>query len=99
MLQLLSLFKAIKNRDMKLFWLNIGYVVIFSLIYYYAHHKIEPGFGKYAKDDVTMFDTLHFSFVTQTTNGYGDMYITSKLLKFINMIHLFGLLGINILLD
>jgi hypothetical protein len=99
MIQLLALFKTIKNRDYKLFWLNIAYVFIFSILYYYSHHNIQEGFGKYSKDEVTFFDTLHFSFVTQTTNGYGDMYITSKFLKFINMIHLFGLLAINILLD
>jgi len=98
MLQLISLFKSIKNKDYKLFWLNVCYVFVFSIIYYFAHHKVSPGFGKYSKDDVSFFDTLHFSFVTQTTNGYGDMFITSNFLKLINMVHLFGLLAINIFL-
>ena len=98
MIQLLGIFKAIKNKDMKLFLLNIIFVFIFSIVYYYIHNNIQEGFGKYNKKEVSFFDTLHFSFVTQTTNGYGDMYITSDLLKLVNMFHLLGLLSLNLLM-
>jgi hypothetical protein len=96
MFQLLSLLRALKNNNIKLFVYNIIFVLVFSVIYYFAHHHIEEGFGKYTKDNITFFDTLHFSFVTQTTNGYGDMYITSQFLKLVNMFHLLALLSINL---
>lgn len=99
MLQLLTILRSMKNGSRKLFVYNMLYVGVFSIIYYIAHHYIEPGFGKYNKEDITMFDTLHFSFVTQTTNGYGDMFINSSFLKFVNLIHLFGLLALNLLMD
>jgi len=100
MLQLLSILKGIKDKNSVFFINNLIIVLIFTLLYYFGHYYIEQGFEKITKDkeDLTLFDFLHFSFVTQTTNGYGDVLITSPIMKFINMLHLITLLAFNLII-
>lgn len=61
----------------------------FSFIYYKIYKSDPKSFSKRdTKDGYPLFDFFHFSLVTQTTVGYGDMIPLSLNAKIANTIHL-----------
>lgn len=71
---------------------HIVVIIIFTFIYYFANrlavmHKIE-------KKEIDLFDSLHFSLVTQTTVGYGKNFTSNLYTKTANIIHLLTIYGI-----
>ena len=71
---------------------HIIVIIMFTFIYYFANrlavmHKIE-------KKNINLFDSLHFSLVTQTTVGYGKNFTSNLYTKIANIIHLLTIYGI-----
>lgn len=100
MLQSFYLIKSIKNKNYEIFFNNILLAFIFGILYYIIDNYYERGIIRITtheklSKDITFFDCMHFSFLNQTTNGFGDMLITTRLLKVMNLIHLILLLTIN----
>jgi hypothetical protein len=81
---------------------HMAFIFIFGLFYYITYLYLEPdGFIK-ANDDtnLSLWDCIHFSLVTQTTVGYGGLVPMGKFTKFINALQLltiFGVVVINLL--
>ena len=67
-------------------------IILFTIIYWFVENHIERNPGKKA----TLYDTLSFSLITQTTIGYGvpDSIADTKseLFKAINIIHMISVI-------
>lgn len=66
---------------MRHFYLYLSFILIFALIYYVLGKE-------HLSDDLTLFDALYFSVVTQTTIGYGDITPVSRVGKTVAMIQI-----------
>ena len=63
------------------YYLYIGFILMFALIYYVMGKE-------HLSDDLSFFDALYFSVVTQTTIGYGDITPVSRVGKTVAMIQI-----------
>lgn len=71
--------------------------IIFSILYYLINYYDEDSFTSIDKlKKETYFDFLHYSFVTQTTVGYGNVYPNNSNGKLINMLHLLWVIVLTI---
>lgn len=76
---------------------NVLLVFFFAIVYYIVNHY-ESKHNKDVKKH-GFLEWIHFSLVTQTTVGYGNkvhqlITVSSKLLKYVNMLQLFSLFGL-----
>lgn len=60
------------------YYLYLTFILIFSLIYYVMGKE-------HLSDELSFFDALYFSVVTQTTIGYGDITPVSRVGKTVAM--------------
>lgn len=81
---ILNVFRKQKDSLMVVFGFAIAYVLISALVIFNA----EP------ETFTTMYDAIYWATISLTTVGYGDMYATSDIGKFITMIS--AILGIAI---
>jgi len=76
---------------------NVLLVFFFAIVYYIVNHY-ESSYNKNVKKH-GFVEWIHFSLVTQTTVGYGNkvhqlITVSSKLLKYVNMLQMFSLIGL-----
>jgi hypothetical protein len=101
-----SVYSFISKRINLILTIDIFVVILFSVIYYNLQFWIRDSFvrsteetEKLPKDETffTFLECLHFSVVTQTTLGYGDMIPTGNIPVFINTIQIISLYAIPFL--
>lgn len=80
----LNVFRKQRDSLMVVFGFAIAYVVISALVIFNAEPETFP----------TMFDAIYWATISLTTVGYGDVYATSEVGKFITMVS--AVLGIAI---
>jgi len=77
-------------------------ILLFASIYYSIFIYDNNSFNIYKnEEDVNYFDFLHFSLVTQTTVGYGDVMPIkniSRIMNFIQLLTIYGIVSITILI-
>lgn len=81
---ILNVFRKQKDSLMVVFGFAIAYVIVSALVIFNA----EPETFK------TMYDAIYWAAISLTTVGYGDMYATSDIGKFITMVS--AILGVAI---
>ena len=88
------LFKQlIKRKKFKRIMINISSCIfVFSLLYFVAGKFAVRFLGE--QQNLNYFDALYFSFVTQSTVGYGDIVPTNILTKSITMLQLLSVIAI-----
>lgn len=93
-----KLFQDVYTKHMKYFPFigkHLLFILFFTGIYYWLSHQATEHFGR----PLTLFDSLYFSMITQTTIGFGDIVPTSDTAKSIcmgQMLTLAGLLSYHI---
>ena len=84
------------------FKLQLFFVILFTILYYIANeigvkYKLISIRTHKPVTSITLFDSLHFSLITQTTVGYHGTHVSgtpeTKISLLINTIHLFVVLG------
>ena len=89
-LSLFNLFKLNKNK-FSFYKLYILVLIFFALIYWLLGTSENFNFDKASNnnsDSLTFIDALYFSFITQSTTGYGDISPKTKLMRIIVMCQL-----------
>lgn len=81
---ILNVFKKQKDSLIVVCWFAVAYVIISALVMFNA----EP------ETFETMYDAIYWATISLTTVGYGDVYATTEIGKFITMIS--AVLGIAI---
>ena len=81
---IVNVFKKQKDSLIVVCFFSIAYVIISALVMFNAEPRTFP----------TMYDAIYWATISLTTVGYGDVYATSDLGKFITMIS--AVLGIAI---
>jgi voltage-gated potassium channel len=81
-----------KKKFKRIMLLMISSILVFALLYFIS--------GKFAtqylneKENLSFFNALYFSIVTQSTVGYGDLVPTNVLTKSITMLQLLTIVAI-----
>lgn len=83
-MMIVNVFKKQKDSLIVVCFFSIAYVIISALVMFNAEPRTFP----------TMYDAIYWATISLTTVGYGDVYATSDLGKFITMIS--AVLGIAI---
>jgi len=75
------------------------FIILFGIFYYLTHLYLEKdGFVKAnSEKEISLWDCIHFSIVTQTTVGYGGLIPMGPIMKFVNAIQLFTIFGIIVI--
>lgn len=81
---ILNVFRKQKDSLMVVGWFAVAYVIISALVIFNA----EPA------TFLTMYDAIYWATISLTTVGYGDVYATSEVGRFITMVS--SVLGIAI---
>ena len=84
-LTLFSIFNTIKHT-FSFYILYFLILICFSLIYWYFGTSENFNFVKESNnnsDSLTFINALYFSFITQSTTGYGDITPKTKLMRII----------------
>lgn len=81
---ILNVFRKQKDSLMVVGWFSIAYVIISALVIFNAEPTTFP----------TMYDAIYWATISLTTVGYGDVYATSEIGRFITMVS--SILGIAI---
>ena len=101
-----SIFSFISNSIILIFTIDIIVVILFSVIYYNLQFWIKDSFVRSTENpqkltnnvnNFTFLECLHFSLVTQTTLGYGDIVPRGNIPVFINTIQIVSLYAIPFL--
>ena len=101
-----SVFSFISNTIILIFTIDIMVVILFSLLYYNLQFWVKDSFVRSSEksqkltnnvNNFTFLECLHFSVVTQTTLGYGDMVPRGNIPVFINTIQIVSLYAIPFL--
>ena len=100
-----SLYSFISKRVNLILGLDVIIVIIFSIIYYYLQFWVKNSFVRSTEENTadpqgskfTFLECLHFSIVTQSTLGYGDMIPTGNIPVVINTIQIISLYAIPFL--
>jgi len=75
-------------------------IILFAFVYYLTFIYDSKTFNIHKNDeDINYLDFLYFSLVTQTTVGYGGIIPTrniSRLLNFIQLLTIYGIVAITI---
>lgn len=85
------LFPSIKNKHVQFFLRNILFILIFSIIYYFAFKYIDNSYyfaDNIKQKEISFIDFLFFSISTQTTIGFGNIVPRHDLIKIIISIQL-----------
>lgn len=95
-------FLRLKNIEKKgLFFIShLSVILLFALLYYISSIYIKGSVNNKEKDkdgELSFWDCLYFSLVTQTTVGYGDIVMTHKFTKLINFIQLLTIYGVFVI--
>ena len=83
---------------LSIFTLFIISIVFFSLLYYFVckphqfYSNVVDKDGKQISPVNEYFDLLYFSFVTQSTTGFGDIAPKAKQAKFLVMLQIISVL-------
>lgn len=72
---ILNVFRKQKDSLMVVGWFAVAYVIISALVMFNAEPETFP----------TMYDAIYWATISLTTVGYGDVYATSGIGKFITM--------------
>ena len=98
-----SLYSFISKRINLILVIDIIVVILFSVLYYYLQFRIKDSFVRSTEEteklpknvkNFTFLECLHFSVVTQTTLGYGDMIPTGNIPTLLNTIQIVSLYAI-----
>lgn len=77
---------------------HILIILFFAFTYYTLSNYIEGSMINNNSDDknkpLSMYDSIHFSLVTQTTVGYGNIVPNHLITKIFNTLQLFTIYGI-----
>ena len=78
-----------KNQLSVFIVLNIITIVVFSFIYH-VHYLLnnDAYVNTTSSERITYFDFLHFSLVTQSTVGYGNIIVNNNVAKLLNSLQL-----------
>jgi len=69
---------------------HILFILLFTGIYHWISNQSTDHFGR----PLSVFDSLYFSMITQTTIGYGDIVPISQIAKIICMAQMLSLAGL-----
>ena len=104
LLNMLNLYytKVTKNQRYTFIVRHISFIVMFGLLYYFTDKFLESdGFMKHGteeqKTNITLWDCIHFSLVTQTTVGYGGLIPSGPIAKIVNAIQLLTIFGVIVI--
>ncbi len=83
---------------------HLALILFFAVVYYIIHINFENTFEcknkKQNNKELSFFDFIYFSLVTQTTVGYGDIvpcHIFSKIITMLQLLTIYGVIVITIL--
>lgn len=101
----ISLYSFISKRVNLILAIDIIVVILFAIIYYNLQFWIKNSFVRSSEETkllpqgtkFTFLECLHFSVVTQSTLGYGDMIPTGNIPVVINTIQIISLYAIPFL--
>ena len=89
------------KKKINFFIEQIIIVLFFTILYYinetYFENKSLESLSFKDNSEITFFNCLHFSLVTQTTVGYGNFSAVKPVSKVINVCQLFCVLGKTLL--
>lgn len=81
-----------KSRSIQFLLINFYSILFFSFVYFihYLYDKDAYHFTSNTIDnkEITYLDFLHFSLVTQSTVGYGEIIAHKRFSKIINSLHI-----------
>lgn len=98
-----SIYSYVAKKINLILVIDIIVVILFSALYYYLQFWIKDSFVRSTEEterlpkkeeNFTYLECLHFSVVTQTTLGYGDMIPTGNIPVLINTIQIVSLYAI-----
>lgn len=72
---------------------NMIFAILFFAVLYFIGGKFATNFLD-EKENISFYDAVYFSIVTQSTVGYGDLVPTNVLTKSITMIQLLSIVAI-----
>lgn len=80
-----TLIPKLKYKHVEFIYRHITSIFIFAILYYIAHHYLEGQGYEYKQPDrdYSFWDFLYASLATQSTIGFGDIYPTHSITKFI----------------
>lgn len=88
-----------KNRLSTFIVLNIYTIILFSFVYYFHYLLNNDAYvtTTVSSNEMKYFDFLHFSLVTQSTVGYGDIIVKNNIAKLLNSIQLISIMLLVVL--
>jgi hypothetical protein len=69
-------------------------ILIFAVAYYLSSKYIHESMRNKDNSNMSLWDCIYFSLVTQTTVGYGDIVPTHAVTKLINVLQLLTIYGV-----
>lgn len=88
----------LKHKKFAFFRNQVLIVLLFAILYYVNEKLFEKQSLKKDtnnSDEITFYDCIHFSLVTQTTIGYGNYGSIKPNSQYINLLQMFSVLGLT----
>ena len=93
---MLTLIPRLKEKQMMFVVRHIVAVFFFAVLYYLAYKYYDKMYDFHKDKEYGFGDFLYFSLGTQTTIGFGDIYPTHPLTRFITALQLLSVITIII---
>ena len=106
MINLITFANFLPKKGLSLVFVRQMMAICFFALLYWIGDKIDAeknasfsksGGTKEEIHNITLYDALYFSLVTQTTVGYGDIVPQTVLTKTINIIQLLSIYGVIVI--